>query len=76
MYQAIDYVNEQPDRAIHRHPGGFWAKENWTRLDGHFGTKTIEALVIRKILKYTAWQEGRNGKFPVKAEMIPYAERI
>lgn len=69
MKEAVDYIRETGG-TIHRHPGGFWAKVNWTRFDGHFGTPTIEALVKRRVLRYTKIQVGRNGQFPIQAELI------
>lgn len=54
---------------LHRFPGGYWAHANWDATGGrHFGTKTVEALVSRGLLVYSAWQESRSGpKFPILA---------
>lgn len=32
----------------------------------HYGTSTINGLVDRGIAVYTAFKEGRNGKFPIE----------
>lgn len=55
--------------SIDRHPGGFWRCEP---LGGYsFGTSTIEGLVKRGIAEYTQWQEGRSGRFPIRATLKP-----
>lgn len=54
--------------SITRHPGGFWAEENW-KGGPYFGTTTVEALVKRHMLFYDQWQESSAGKFPIRATM-------
>lgn len=53
-----------------RYRGGFWAMENW-REGQHpwYGTSTVKALVSRGLMSYTAWQEGRDGNFPIAASV-------
>lgn len=58
--------------ALYRHPGGFWtAYENYDVYSKAFGTPTVQALVTRGAMTYDKWQEGRNGKFPIKALATP-----
>lgn len=56
--------------SIHRHPGGYWGASAF-KLHESFGTSTIEGLVKRGELEYTEWQEGRNGRFPIRATIKP-----
>jgi hypothetical protein len=54
--------------AIVRYPGGFWYAAD--RIGGKsFGTPTVEGLVSRGAATYTEWQEGRNGRFPIRATL-------
>lgn len=57
---------------IERKPGGFWTYpecpcpgiwEWWA------GSTTIGALVRRNELRWTEWQSGKRGKFPIRAEL-------
>lgn len=58
-------------RKIHRHQGGYWAQKNWNINHGRcFGTCTVNALVTRGVAEYTRFIEGKNGRFPVEAELI------
>lgn len=53
------------DGSIDRHPGGFWRS---APTGGYwFGTSTVEALVARGVAEYTLWQDGRSGRFPIRA---------
>lgn len=52
--------------SIHRHPGGYWGAVAF-KIYESFGTSTVEALVTRGELEYTEWQDGRNGRFPIRA---------
>lgn len=52
--------------SIHRHPGGYWGAAAF-KLHETFGTSTVDGLVRRGELEYTEWQEGRNGRFPIRA---------
>lgn len=58
-----------------RRPGGYWTWPQCLSNGGvpltYYGTPTIEALVARGKMQYTAWQEGRRGRFPIKAEVMP-----
>lgn len=56
--------------SIHRHPGGYWG-DSALRLHESFGTSTVDGLVKRGQLEYTQWQEGRNGRFPIRATIKP-----
>lgn len=71
MRALVDYMRSHGN-AIHRHLGGFWAREDWTLHRGEsFGTTSIEALVKRGVAQYTIWQQNRRGtsRFPIKAEL-------
>jgi len=58
-----------------RFPGGFWAREGWTLHSGiYYGTTTVQALVDRGRMKYTKWQEGKHGRFPIEATVIQISE--
>ena len=70
MMAAWDYAIIRGGKIV-RHPGGFWARAEWTGRDEvSFGTTTIEALVSRGAARYTQWKENRNGRFPIEAEMV------
>lgn len=55
---------------LKRFPGGYWCHpEARTHLNvTSFGTKTVEALVSRRVAKYTAFQDRKFGgeKFPIE----------
>jgi hypothetical protein len=70
MKELIGYMREH-DGKIHRHPGGFWARgQSFAYLGKSYGTSSVEALVKRGIARYSDWQEGRNGRFPIEATLI------
>lgn len=71
MQDAISYA-QKFDNKIVRYPGGFWARENWQgeRAEHYFGTTTIQALVDRKLARYTNWQDGRSGRFPTEITLV------
>lgn len=52
---------------IDRWPGGFW-REGTAGL--WFGTTTIEALVKRGKLRYSAYRESQGRSFPIQAELV------
>ncbi|MDF2434757.1 MAG: hypothetical protein JWP44_4388 [Mucilaginibacter sp.] len=60
------------DGSVYRHPGGHWRRsKTW---DGDsFGASSVEALVKRGVAEYTDWQEGRNGRFPIRATLKAHA---
>lgn len=67
MQQAMLYALVNGGKLC-RYRGGFWAMENWRKGQyPWFGTSTIKALVSRGLMSYTAWQEGRKGRFPIAA---------
>lgn len=70
MQEALEFVKNHG--SIHRHPGGYWNREgdHSFTFTGGFGASTINALVKRGHLTYTEWKEGRNGRFPIKAEVV------
>ena len=61
---------------LERLPGGFWTYPGCPRYahNGNphesYGTSTIAALVARGRMKYVEWKEGRNGRFPIAAEVV------
>lgn len=72
MKEAVIFANAHGG-TLHRAPGGYWIREQDKGSlphCRHYGTKTVAALVIRDVAKYTAWQEGRNGKFPIEMTII------
>lgn len=68
MERAVIFIRQHKNM-IHRFPGGYWAQENWKHDGPHFGTTTIEALVWRGVLYYTAFQSHKTGQFPIRAEL-------
>jgi hypothetical protein len=70
MQQLIEHMRHEGGGFIYRHPGGFWSKAPGYFMRAQtFGTSSVEALVSRGIAEYVEWQEGRNGRFPVKAKL-------
>lgn len=69
-------VKEKGGR-LTRRQGGYWCipgapLSQWGTLPSWWAsTPTIEALVRRGYMRYTDWQEGRKGKFPIAAEICP-----
>lgn len=55
--------------ALHRYPGGFWARPDWDWRGESFGTSTIEAVVTRGHAAYTEWKDGRHGRFPITVSL-------
>jgi hypothetical protein len=69
MLDAVRYATEH--KALCRYPGGFWqAPGGYQVWAQHFGTATVEALVKRGVAAYTEWRDGRNGRFPVRCELV------
>lgn len=75
MQACVDFAKENGGH-LHRHQGGFWAKQDasFTSVgskDTWFGATTIEALVLRGQMEYTDFVTSRAyGKFPVRASVI------
>lgn len=75
MQRALNHAMESEGAKLVRLPGGYWthagAKMNGSSPEWWCGTTTIEALVKRGKLTYSAWQERRNnrGRFPVEASV-------
>lgn len=71
METVVEYMREHGG-SIHRYPGGFWARKGWVLHGGTwFGTNSVHALVLRKVAEYSEWQEGRSGRFPIEAKLLP-----
>ena len=78
MRTLVDWMREQPDQSIHRHPGGYWRNKDPLEpcppikgtYIGSFGTSTVQAIVDRGVAEYTEWQEGRSGRFPIQARLV------
>jgi hypothetical protein len=64
MSAALSQIKHHGGKVV-RYPGGRWIAGNKI-----FGSSTINALVIRKLLEYTVWKEGRRGTFPVEAALL------
>lgn len=61
---------------VERKPGGYWVRPGvaWSSSTGwglSIPTTTVQALVRRGKLAYTEHQEGRRGKFPIRAAIPP-----
>jgi hypothetical protein len=69
MQELVAYMRENGGK-IRRHPGGFWAREGYAYLQHSFGTSSVEAIVKRGVAQYSAWKEGRSGRFPVEATLL------
>jgi hypothetical protein len=54
---------------VERQPGGFWVIPHLGRAGSWTGTPTMNALVRRRKVKWTDWQRGKKGTFPIKAEV-------
>ena len=66
MILAMDHMKNHEGKLV-RFPGGFWAAIGWHAYAGpYFGTPTVQALVTRGVAEYTAWKDGRGGKFPIE----------
>lgn len=70
MLQLIEYMRANGN-SIARHPGGFWAAEDWRGTGTSFGTTSVQALIDRKVATYTKYKQGRHAPFPVEATVIP-----
>jgi hypothetical protein len=60
------------NRMIDRYPGGFW--QCGPTGGDSFGTSTVEALVTRGLAVYSEWQNGRRGRFPIRAILTSLAD--
>ena len=69
MRKAVAHMKAFGNNKVTRYPGGYWRVGMGFQFTD-FGTTTIQALVKRGVAKYTAWQEGRNGKFPIEATLV------
>ena len=67
MKRCLEFVRKEGG-SIYRFPGGYWAQENWRDVGGRsFGTTTVEALISRGLLVYSAWNESK--RFPIQATL-------
>lgn len=57
---------ENPE-GLTRKPGGFWSAPAGGPT---FGTTTVQALVTRGVAAYSEFADGRNGRFPIRIELI------
>jgi len=77
MQRVLNHAMESADAKLVRLPGGYWThvgvKMNGSSPEWWCGTTTIEALVKRKRMTYSGWQERRNsgGRFPIEASVSP-----
>ncbi len=76
MAAAMLEIKDRGGRIV-RHQGGYWTEigakmqAQGSPFDWYLSTPTVEALVKRGTLKYTEEREGRHGKFPIAAELVP-----
>lgn len=68
MQAAVEFAKAHGGK-LKRFPGGFWCGDSFTRYGEHYGTPTVQGLVSRGVMRYTEYQAGRNGKFPIVAEL-------
>ena len=69
MAETLAWIKENGG-VIERQPGGFWVIPHLGRAGSWTGTPTMNALVRRRKMKWTEWQESKNtGKFPIRAEV-------
>lgn len=65
---------EHAGGTVIRKPGGYWVLPTATWTGNGWGqwwiTGTIEGLVRRGKLAYVEHQEGKHGKFPIKAQVV------
>lgn len=72
MVACIDFAREHG--GLVRMQGGYWTKAGagWngsTPDDEWFGTSTVHGCVTRGALEYSAYRDGRNGRFPIAAQI-------
>ena len=76
MKSAVAHMQRHDNKLI-RYPGGYWAAVDWRSWNGpSFGTPTVEALVNRGLAEYTAWKDGRSGKFPIECTLTEQARAL
>lgn len=68
MKRAIAYMQRHNGKMV-RYPGGYWASETWRWAGESHKTSTVKALVRRGIAEYTAWKDGKNGRFPIECTL-------
>lgn len=72
MAECLALTIEHGGKLI-RHPGGHWSWPECPRYCGFpttdFGSTTVTALVTRGELEYSEWATGRNGSFPIAAQV-------
>lgn len=76
MQAAYEYAMANGGVLV-RFPGGYhqpveWKIDTLERVSEAWGTSTIEALVKRGYARYTKWQDGRRGPFPIEATMLSH----
>jgi hypothetical protein len=70
MIDALEMALSGNNR-LYRHPGGYWTqhRSRFRYTDPSHASGTIDAVVIRGCMRYTLHKEGRNGKFPIEAQI-------
>lgn len=68
MTKAVSLAARNGNK-LTRHPGGIWSYDAFRQHGESYGTSTVNALVLRGVMKYSKWKKGRNGKFPVEATL-------
>ena len=66
MLACVEFTKKQGGE-LKRYPGGYWAGEEWK--SEYFGTNTVHGLVLRGAAEYSEWQDGRNGRFPIRIKL-------
>jgi hypothetical protein len=73
MAAALGETIERGGKLV-RYVGGYWSTAGIERNAGvpiwYVGASTVQALERRGRLRYTDWQEGRRGRFPIGAEVV------
>jgi hypothetical protein len=75
MQRAIERARHNGGK-LKRLVGGYWIGVNDSVSGGHFSTRTVEALVSRGVMIYSAKRSGRNGEFPVEATLKEIAQKV
>jgi hypothetical protein len=68
MTDLLCYMGDH-DGKINRHPGGFWSHGTTEVMAPWYDTTTIQALVARKLIEYSAWKKATHSQFPIEARM-------
>lgn len=66
MIEVLERIKRNGGFTVRTAGGFWWPGENMAR---SHSSVTVQALVDRGILVYTEWKEGKNYRFPVRADV-------